>query len=80
MNQSVIVHTFRMSDVEDPDLWAGQTLYEWEHSEEGQWIMKNSVEQPSWHRHIDPNTYGYLYTIRAYLTDKAYTYWKLKYE
>jgi hypothetical protein len=80
MKQSVIVHTFRMSDVEDPDLWAGQTLYEWEHSEAGQWIMQNSIEQPSWHRHMDPSTYGYLYTVRAYLTDKAYTYWKLKYE
>lgn len=77
---NAIVHSFRMSDVEDPDLWASQSLYDWEHSEEGQWVIKNSIEKPIWQKHMDHNTYGYVYTIRANFTEKNYTYWKLKYE
>lgn len=76
---SVIVHTIRMSDVEDPDLFVAQPIYEWQQSEEGKWIMENSAPTPSWHRELDHNIMGYRYTIRAYLSPKNYTYWKLKY-
>ena len=76
---SVIVHTIRMSDVEDPDLYVAQPIYEWQQSEAGKWIMANSLPVPSWHRDIDHLTMGYRYTIRAYLSPKNYTFWKLKY-
>lgn len=76
--RSVVVHEFRMSDVEDPDLWAAQSLYEWEHSEQGQWVMKNAADTPSWHRTVDPITYGHLYQIRAYLMGPALTEWLLR--
>jgi hypothetical protein len=75
-----VVHTFTVSDVDDPDIYAGQPIYEWEQSEQGKWIMENSSIKPSWHRHTDYTTYGYTYQIRAYLTPKQITYWKLKYE
>lgn len=76
---SVIVHTIRMGDVEDPDLYVAQPIYEWQQSEEGKWIMANSLPVPSWHRDTDHMTMGYRYTIRAYLSPKNYTFWKLKY-
>lgn len=76
---SVIVHSIRMSDVEDPDLYVAQPIYEWQQSEEGKWVMENSAPTPSWHREIDHNSMGYRYTIRAYLSPKNYTFWKLKY-
>ena len=75
-----IVHTFRMGDVEDPDLFVGQPIWEWQQTEMGKWIMENSAPTPSWHRYADPMTYGYEYHIVAYLTPKQLTYWKLKYE
>ena len=74
------VHEFNMSDVEDPDLWAAQYLYEFERSEKGKWIMENSSPTPSWHKHADHMTYGYKYQIKAYLTPEQLTYYKLKYE
>jgi hypothetical protein len=74
-----IVHKFHMSDVEDPDLWAAQPLYEWEKSEAGQFVMKNSLEKPVWHRTVDSSCYGYVYTIIAKLSPESYTFWKLKY-
>jgi len=74
----VVCHRFRMGDVEDPDLYAAEPLYQWQKSEMGEWVMANAVQTPSWHRNIDPNTYGYAYSIQAELTPKNYTYWWLK--
>ena len=75
-----VVHTIRMGDVEDPDLFVAQPIYEWQQTEAGKWIMENSNPKPSWHRQVDYTTYGQLYLIRAYLTHKQLTFWKLKYE
>lgn len=77
--KTVVVHEFQMGDVEDPDLHAAQPLYEWEHSERGQWVMKNSCDTPTWHRSADPITYGYRYRITAKLTGPALTEWLLRY-
>lgn len=77
---SITVHTIKMGDVEDPDLFVAEPIYNWQQTEAGQWIMKNSVPKPSWYRYLDPDTFGYIYQIRAYLTPKKLTYWRLKYE
>ena len=75
-----VVHTISMGDVEDPDLFVAHPIYEWQQTEAGKWIMENSAPTPSWHRNMDYSTYGYTYQIRAYLTHKQLTFWKLKYE
>ena len=75
-----VVHHIRMGDVEDPDLFVAQPIWEWQQTEAGKWVMKNSMPTPSWHRYADPMTYGYQYQIVAYLSPKNLTYWKLKYE
>jgi len=75
-----VVHTIRMGDVEDPDLMIAQPIWEWQQTDAGKWIMENSNPAPSWHRHTDFNAYGHIYQIRAYLTHKQLTYYKLKFE
>ena len=75
-----VVHTIKMGDVEDPDLFVAQPIWEWQETEAGKWIMENSNPAPSWHRNNDLYDYSYVYQIRAYLTHKQLTYWKLKYE
>ena len=75
-----VVHTINMGDVDDPDLFVAQPIHEWQQTEAGKWIMENSSPTPSWHRHMDYSTYGYKYQIRAYLTHKQLTFWKLKFE
>ena len=77
--RSIIVHSFTMGDVEDPDLYAAQPLIEWENSEIGQWIIDNAVETPSWHRIVDPGSYGYRYEIHAKLQGPVLTEWLLRY-
>lgn len=78
--KTVVVHEFSMGDVEDPDLYAAQPLFEWEKSDVGQWIMKNAADTPTWNRIADPMSYGYKYQIRAKLMGPALTEWLLKYD
>jgi hypothetical protein len=74
----VTVHSFHMGDVEDPDLYAGEPLWQWQNSEMGEWVMANAVQTPSWHRRINPASLGWTYTIHAELSPKDYTFWWIK--
>lgn len=78
--KDICVHEFTMGDVEDPDLYAAQPLYEWQQSEQGKWIMEHAVEPPFWHRTIDPYDYGYKYYVIARLKEQDQTYWTLKWQ
>ena len=76
--KEVIVHTFTMGDVEDPDLYAAQPLWEWQESELGKWVMEHAVETPCWHRHADQFNHGYQYKITAKLQGARLTEWLLR--
>jgi len=76
--KEIVVHTFTMGDVEDPDLYAAQPLWEWQESEQGKWIMTHAVETPVWHRTADPISYGYKYAITAKLQGARLTEYLLK--
>ncbi len=78
--RTVVVYEFSMGDVEDPDLYAAQPLYEWEKSEAGQWIMEHAVETPSWYRIPDMMQYGYKYQIRAKLAGARLTEYLLRHK
>lgn len=71
--REMVVHEFKLSDVDDPDMYAAQPLYEWQQSEFGQWVMKNAADTPSWHRYADPISYGYHYRITAKFMGPALT-------
>jgi hypothetical protein len=74
----VVVLQFTMGDVEDPDLWAAEPMWNWQQTDAGKWVMENSSETPVWHRDLDTNTYGYRYKIVAELTEEHTTYYNLK--
>jgi hypothetical protein len=76
--REVVVHEFTMGDVDDPDLYAAQPLWEWQQSEQGQWIMENSVETPSWYRIPDTLQYGYKFQVRAKLSGPRLTEYLLR--
>ena len=76
----VKVHEFSMGDVEDPDLYAAEPLWNWQQSEAGQWVIKHAVETPFWHRTVDPASYGHKYYIIARLSEQDQTYWTLKWQ
>jgi hypothetical protein len=76
--RDVCVHEFRLGDVEDPDIMAGEPIWAWQQSDAGSWIMEHAVEKPYWSRNMDFSTYGHVYRIIARLGDKDETFWRLK--
>ena len=77
---SYLVHTIKMGDVEDPDIFVAEPIWKWQQTEAGKWIMENAIDRPSWHRHVDPVSYGHIYQIRADLTPEQITYYELKFK
>ena len=76
----VVVHKFSMGDVEDPDLYAAQPLWEWQESEQGKFIMEHAIETPIWHRQADPYNYGHQYVITAELEKKKLSEFYLRFD
>ena len=76
----VVVYRFRMGDVEDPDLYAAQPLWEWQESEQGKFVMEHSVETPAWHRQADPLNWGHQYIIVAELEKKKLSEFYLRFD
>jgi len=74
----ITVHTFMVGDVEDPEIYAAQPLWDWQNSDAGKWVMEHAVETPVYHQSIDHMAYGYRYAIRAKLTDQDAFVYKLK--
>ena len=71
------VHNFSVGDVEEPDLYAGMHMSDWQRTDRGKWVMDNAQEV-SWHRIMCE--YGYEYIISAEFKEKEYIYYKLKFE
>ena len=76
----ICVHEFTMGDVEDPDLYAAQPIWEWQESEAGKFVMENAVEAPYWIRQVDHHSYGHQYKIIARLSEPNQTFFKLKFK
>lgn len=66
----VVVHRFSVGDVDDPEIYAAQPIWEWQQTDAGKFVMENSVETPTFHQHIDHQTFGYQYAITAELEKK----------
>ena len=75
----VLLHEFKMGDVEDPEIYAAQPLWEWQNTEFGQWCMANCKTPPVFHINRDVHNYGFLITVTGELEEKDYVFWKLKY-
>jgi hypothetical protein len=74
----IVVHSFRLGDVDEPDLYAAEPLWEWENSLKGRWVMEHAIEPPTWHRELDNNIFGYRYRIVAELPGPRATEYYLR--
>lgn len=72
-----LLYEFRLNDVEDPELYAAGPLWDWQQTEHGEWVMKNA-EDPTYHVHADPMTYGYRIAVTGLLEEQDYTFFMLK--
>jgi hypothetical protein len=78
-SRNIIVHEFSMGDVDDPDIYAAEPLWQFQQSEKGQWVIEHSLETPVYQRVIDQMYYGYKYKISARLTEQDITYFLLRF-
>lgn len=75
----VNVATLKLSpNIEDPDVFAAEPILEWQKTEQGQWIMENATEIPSYHITVGTDWIGYVVNITADLSEDDYTFWLLK--
>ena len=75
----VVVHTFTMGDVDDVEIYAAEPIYKWQQTEAGKFVMANAIEPPEWHQAADFATMGHRIAIVARLSEKDYTWYKLKF-
>ena len=76
--RDVCVYEFRMTDGEDPDIMASEPIWQWQHSDQGKWIMEQAIEKPYWIRAIDHLTFEYRYRIIARLSEQMECFWRLR--
>jgi hypothetical protein len=74
----VLLHSFRMSDVDDPYLYAAFPISEWQKTEHGKWCMENAQGEPTFYCNADPNSWGFRVTIMGELSEPNITFLKLK--
>jgi len=69
--KKVIVHTFTMGDVDDPDIHAAEPIWKWQQTEVGKFVMKRAAETPIWHRDLDRYSMGWRFSIVAKFDERA---------
>lgn len=77
MKARVVLHEFKMGDVEDIEIYVAQPIYEWQQTPEGKWAMEHA-EDITWQIYTDPGFYQRIIRITGILEDKYATYYTLK--
>ncbi len=72
-----VVHRFSMGDVEDPDIYIAQPIWDWQQTDHGKWIMEHAKD-PTYHIFPDPVSFGYAVTITAHVEPKRWTEYVLR--
>jgi hypothetical protein len=75
--QKITFHTFNMGDVEDPELYAAQPLYEWQNTVQGQWVMAH-CNNPKYIIQGDAHSWGNKVVIYGDVEDQLATEFLLR--
>ena len=78
MGLKLLVHKIALGDVEDPEIYAADPILKFEKTEKGQWLHAHSCEQMTFNIYPNPETYGFVVVIHAWLNEKDLTYYNLK--
>lgn len=74
----VVVHRFKLGDVDDPEIYAAEPIWRWQQSDSGKFVMEHAVDTPSYHQYMDVHHMGYQYAITAELEKKKLAEFYLK--
>lgn len=75
--RDVCVHEITLGDVEDPNLWVAEPIWQWQQTEPGKFVMEHAEEAPYWVSGVNYNNWGTSYRIMARLSEQNETFWRL---
>lgn len=67
-----------IANIEDPNLYVGELLVNWEKSEKGKWVIAHALETPIWHTVYSATKVTYDCKVSALLEEVDYLYFKLQ--
>ena len=73
----ITFHQFSMGDVDDVDIYAAQPIYEWQQTEQGQWVMQHAQDL-RYYTNPDLTSFGHRITIRGQLDERLATEYFLR--
>lgn len=73
------LHTFRMGDVDDVEIYVAQPIYEWQQTPAGKWCMEHATNL-HYLTGFDPDYFGYKITITGDLEDQLATEYLLRWK
>ena len=76
---TVVVYRFSTRDMDDPTVFAAQSIIKWQESDGGKWVFEHAIETPEWHKRDDPMSFSTDFMVTAKIKDKDYIIWLLKY-
>ena len=77
MKAKYLLHEFFMGDVEDPEIYCAQPIYEWQQTSAGKFCMEKG-EDIRYDIMQDVQAFGYRIRISGILSDKHATFLALK--
>ena len=75
--RQITFHSFTMGDVDDPDIYVAQPIWEWQQTEPGQWVMLH-CKDPRYSIGPDGASWGHRVRLYGELEDKDAMFWQLK--
>ena len=76
---TVVVYRFSTRDMDDPAVFAAQSIIRWQESDQGKWVFEHAIETPEWHKRDDPMSFSTDFMVTAKIKDRDYIVWLLKY-
>lgn len=77
--EKTLVHTFRMADVEDPEIYAAGPMWDWQKSDQGTWCFDHALPNSLEYRiDTDIASYGYRVAIIGHFRKEDLVYFYLK--
>jgi len=77
---SMIFAEFFIGDVEDPEIYAAEPLWQWQQSEAGKFVMEHALETPSFQIMPNMETMGYKVRVYGNLSERDEVFYRLKYK
>jgi hypothetical protein len=77
--KTVVVHRFRLSDVDEPDLYASAAIDKWMQTDAGRWVSEHKADEIVLQSGFDYNYFGHKFIVTTKLKDEDATFFLLKY-